>query len=155
EPRRKAVQRLRDDETRRDATVARLSQIATWLELERRVLHLHSPRGATGAPGSLGESARSKSLEARRPNLHPTAPTLARPVACEMTTRELHALRAVAAASAARRSRRSSGVRSPTHATVAMQAMPPLTTENAAPIQFATKPASISPSCGPPMKKII
>ncbi len=30
--------------------------------------------------------------------------------------------------------------------------MPPLITENGAPSQFATAPASSSPSCGPPMK---
>ena len=30
--------------------------------------------------------------------------------------------------------------------------MPPLTTENGAPQRWATSPASISPSCGPPMK---
>ena len=33
-----------------------------------------------------------------------------------------------------------------------MQPTPPLTTETTGPSQFATSPASSSPSCGPPMK---
>ena len=35
------------------------------------------------------------------------------------------------------------------------RADPPTTTENGAPFQLATRPASSSPSCGPPMKKIM
>ena len=34
-------------------------------------------------------------------------------------------------------------------------AIPPVTTESGAPIKAATVPASTSPNCGPPMKKII
>ena len=36
-----------------------------------------------------------------------------------------------------------------------MQPIPPVTTETTAPSQLATRPASSSPSCGPPMKKIM
>src|SRR5439155_13374829 len=35
------------------------------------------------------------------------------------------------------------------------QPIPPVTTDSGAPISDATAPASTSPSCGPPMKKII
>ena len=39
-----------------------------------------------------------------------------------------------------------------THTVATRQPIPPVTTENGAPNQFATAPASSSPSCGPPMK---
>src|SRR5204862_364077 len=39
--------------------------------------------------------------------------------------------------------------------TATMQPTPPMTTENGAPATDATRPASSSPSCGPPMKKIM
>ncbi len=55
----------------------------------------------------------------------------------------------------AARYRRSSGVMAASHATAIMHPRPPLITENGAPSQLATVPASSSPSCGPPMKKIM
>src|SRR5581483_3464950 len=48
--------------------------------------------------------------------------------------------------------RRSAGVDAATHAVASRQPTPPVITENGAPNQFATTPASSSPSCGPPMK---
>src|SRR5262245_54521083 len=50
---------------------------------------------------------------------------------------------------------RNSGVAAASQATASMHPTPPLRTENGAPSQFATVPASSSPSCGPPMKKTI
>ena len=40
-----------------------------------------------------------------------------------------------------------------TTAVATRQPIPPVTTENGAPNACATRPASSSPSCGPPMKK--
>jgi 5'-3' exonuclease len=47
------------------------------------------------------------------------------------------------------------GVRHATHAVASRQPIPPVTTDTRAPQPCATRPASSSPSCGPPMKKIM
>src|SRR5439155_8864336 len=51
--------------------------------------------------------------------------------------------------------RRSCGAANAMIATVTMQATPPEMIEIGAPNQWATAPASSSPSCGPPMKNIM
>src|SRR6516225_8081750 len=51
-----------------------------------------------------------------------------------------------------RRYASSDGVVARIHAVAMTQPMPPLTTDTTAPNQLATRPASSSPSCGPPWK---